>query len=97
MPDIPSAKLISERFEVGRHFCNKLWNAVRFALLNLERASFVERNPATLPFEERWILSRLTRATRRSASNSLQPIIRRPPCRWRGTFSGRSCAIGIWK
>ena len=61
MPDIPSAKLISDRFEVGRHFCNKLWNAVRFALLNLEQASFVELNPATLPFEERWILSRLTR------------------------------------
>ena len=62
MPDIPSAKLISERFEVGRHFCNKLWNAVRFALPNLEQTSFVERNPAVLPFEERWILSRLTRA-----------------------------------
>ena len=62
MPDIPSAKLISERFEVGRHFCNKLWNAVRFALMNLEQASFVARNPAELPFEDRWILSRLTRA-----------------------------------
>ncbi|MCY4386242.1 MAG: class I tRNA ligase family protein [Desulfurellaceae bacterium] len=62
MPDIPSAKLISERFEVGRHFCNKLWNAVRFALPNLEQTSFVERSPAVLPFEERWILSRLTRA-----------------------------------
>ena len=62
MPDVPSAKLISERFEVGRHFCNKLWNAVRFALLNLEQASFVERKPAELSFEDRWILSRLTRA-----------------------------------
>ncbi len=62
MPDIPSAKLISDRFEVGRHFCNKLWNAVRFALLHLERAPFVEQHPDTLPFEERWILSRLTRA-----------------------------------
>ena len=62
LPDIPSAKLISERFEVGRHFCNKLWNAVRFALLNCEQASFVERNSAALPFEDRWILSRLTRA-----------------------------------
>ena len=62
MPDIPSAKLISDRFEVGRHFCNKLWNATRFALLNLEQAPFAELNPAALPFEERWILSRLTRA-----------------------------------
>ena len=62
MPDIPSAKLISDRFEVGRHFCNKLWNAVRFAVLNLEQAPFVKQNPTALPFEERWILSRLTRA-----------------------------------
>ncbi len=62
MPEIPSAKLISDRFEVGRHFCNKLWNAVRFALLNLEPVPFVGLNPAALPFEDRWILSRLTRA-----------------------------------
>jgi len=62
MPDIPAAKLISERFEVGRHFCNKLWHAVRFALLNLEQTAFVPRTPAELPFEDRWILSRLTRA-----------------------------------
>ncbi len=61
MPDIPAAKLISERFEVGRHFCNKLWNAVRFALLNLEQTAFVRRTLTELPFEDRWILSRLTR------------------------------------
>ncbi len=62
LPDVPSAKLISDRFEVGRHFCNKLWNAVRFALLNCEQAPFAARRPDALPFEDRWILSRLARA-----------------------------------
>ncbi len=40
MPDLPVAKIISERFETGRAFCTKLWNAVRFALLNLGEHRF---------------------------------------------------------
>ena len=36
MKEIPSAKIISERFEVGVHFCTKLWNAARLAFMNLE-------------------------------------------------------------
>jgi len=63
MPDIPAAKLVSERFEVGRNFCNKLWNATRFALLNLEGASFRPLYAPDLALEDRWILSRLSRAT----------------------------------
>ena len=63
MPDIPAAKLVSERFEVGRNFCNKLWNATRFALLNLEGAGFRPLYTPDLALEDRWILSRLSRAT----------------------------------
>ena len=63
MPNIPSARLISDRFEVGRAFCNKLWNAARFALMNLEGTEFTPRATADLALEDRWILSRLSRTT----------------------------------
>jgi valyl-tRNA synthetase len=41
----------------SRNFCNKLWNATRFALLN--GASTVGPVPAELGVVDRWILSRL--------------------------------------
>ncbi|HTY08975.1 MAG TPA: class I tRNA ligase family protein, partial [Candidatus Edwardsbacteria bacterium] len=62
MPGVPAAKLVSERFDVGRNFCNKLWNAFRFALMNLEGAGFEPREPSALAEEDRWLLSRLTAA-----------------------------------
>ena len=65
MPDIPMAKIISERFELGRAFCTKLWNAARFALMNLGEHRFASLEPGSLAEEDRWILSRLSRVTRR--------------------------------
>ena len=59
---VPAARATSDRFEVGRNFCNKLWNAARFAFLNLEGATFAPRSPDELLLEDRWILSRLDRA-----------------------------------
>jgi valyl-tRNA synthetase len=61
MPDIPMAKIISERFEVGRAFCTKLWNAARFAMMNLGEHKFVPLSKDKLQPEDRWILSRLSR------------------------------------
>jgi valyl-tRNA synthetase len=60
MPEVPAAKLVSDRFEVGRNFCNKLLNAVRFALLNLQDATFTPRQYQDLADEDRWMLSRLS-------------------------------------
>jgi len=60
--DIPVAKATSDRFVVGANFCNKLFNAARFAFLNLEGTSFRALSMAALPIEDRWILSRLQHA-----------------------------------
>ncbi|HEX5054845.1 MAG TPA: valine--tRNA ligase [Planctomycetota bacterium] len=59
---IAPAKATSERFTVGANFCNKLFNAARFAFLNLEGTQFRALDVATLPVEDRWILSRLQNA-----------------------------------
>ena len=59
IPDLPAAKVISDRFEVGRNFCNKLWNASRLVLMNLAEQEFRPLTDADLFPEDRWILSRL--------------------------------------
>jgi valyl-tRNA synthetase len=58
-PELPTAKQASEKFEQGRNFANKLWNAARFLLLNLEGYTPGPVDVASLPVEDRWILSRL--------------------------------------
>src|SRR5262245_50569293 len=54
-------RLSNERIEGYRNFANKLWNAARFVLSNLEgyRPSLARKAPASLA--ERWIRSRLMR------------------------------------
>lgn len=55
--------VVSDRFELGRNFCNKLWNASRFALLNLEGFAPAPIRDEELLTEDRWILSRLATVT----------------------------------
>ncbi|MEM6366047.1 MAG: class I tRNA ligase family protein, partial [Planctomycetota bacterium] len=59
----PRAAVVSERFETARNFVNKLWNASRFALMNLESFQPISVDVATLPIEDRWLLSRLSSVT----------------------------------
>jgi valyl-tRNA synthetase len=63
-PELPTAKQASERFEIGRNFANKLWNAARFLLLNLEGYTPGAVRVDELPLEDRWVLSRLATTTR---------------------------------
>jgi valyl-tRNA synthetase len=61
-------RLSVDRVENERNFINKLWNATRFALMNLdgfdpERFDLTPALRASLPMPERWILSRLQAVT----------------------------------
>ena len=58
-PELPTATQASDRFEVGRNFANKLWNATRFLLQNLEGYTPQALDPAALPVEDRWVVSRM--------------------------------------
>ncbi len=61
--ELPTARQASERFEAGRNFANKLWNAARFLLLNLEGYTPQALRLEELPIEDRWIVSRLATTT----------------------------------
>ncbi|MGD8862851.1 MAG: valine--tRNA ligase, partial [Myxococcales bacterium] len=58
-PQTPKIALSVKRIEGYRNFCNKLWNAARYALMNLEGAVAGGERPAPKRFANRWILSRL--------------------------------------
>jgi len=62
-PALPTAKQASERFEIGRNFANKMWNATRFILMNLDGYTPCPVKLEELPTEDRWLLSRLATTT----------------------------------
>ena len=47
-----------ERVEASRNFANKIWNASRFVLMNLEGFTGQAPQPEQLTLADRWILSR---------------------------------------
>jgi valyl-tRNA synthetase len=51
----------SPKFDLGRNFCNKLWNASRFAMMNLDGAPGFEKIDPSSSLSDRWILSGLHR------------------------------------
>ena len=61
----------SATVEASRNFANKLWNATRFALINLEDQDYenLERyDSSKLQLSDKWILSRLARVNRETAN-----------------------------
>ena len=54
-----------EKIEAARNFCNKLWNASRYVLMNLGDFSYAEIDiEHNLELADRWILSRVNRVAK---------------------------------
>ena len=60
-------RFYTEKCEAMRNFCNKIWNASRFVMMNLT----IEKNelPETLELEDRWILSKLNDTVKEVCEN----------------------------
>jgi len=48
-----------EKVEANRNFANKIWNAARFVIMNLDIDTSFKPDESKFTFTERWILSRL--------------------------------------
>ena len=58
---------LEQAFSPGRNFANKVWNAGRFALMNLpEKVQPISAIENDLELADRWILSRMTEAVRKT-------------------------------
>ena len=59
--DAPLARNTSSKFDIGRNFSNKTWNAVRFAIGRLDGADAPAEpvDPDSTSFIDQWILCRL--------------------------------------
>ena len=52
-------KISEDKFEYGRNFANKIWNASRFVLMNLEGVDNKSIDTENLTIADKWILHRL--------------------------------------
>ncbi|MFM8539163.1 MAG: class I tRNA ligase family protein, partial [Planctomycetaceae bacterium] len=68
---LPRGPALSEKFQAGRNFSNKLWNATRFVLMHLEgfSAGRLTRDEvlSEAPLEDRWLASRLASVSREAS------------------------------
>lgn len=59
-------KVSDERFEYGRNFANKIWNASKFVLTNLEGVDESVINMGMLTIADKWLLHRLNQTIQES-------------------------------
>ncbi len=58
-----------KKVEAARNFCNKLYNATRFALMNIGDAGAGEIDLSALDMADKWMLHRLNQVTREVTGN----------------------------
>ncbi len=58
-----------EKVGASRNFANKLWNAARFILMNLDEEEKVPHIPDELALEDKWILSLFNKLTKEVTDN----------------------------
>ncbi len=64
-------RFLPEKIEASRNFANKLWNANRFILMNLDEDEPAPYIPENLATEDKWILSRFNSLVK-AVQNSLE-------------------------
>ena len=62
-------KMSEERFEYGRNFANKIWNASRFVLMNLEGIDDKDIDFDNLTIADKWILDKLNKTAKEVNEN----------------------------
>ncbi len=62
-------KISDERFEYGRNFANKIWNASRFVLMNLEGVDNNDIDFSKLTIADKWILNELNNTAKEFNEN----------------------------
>ncbi|MCI5996930.1 MAG: valine--tRNA ligase [Parvimonas sp.] len=62
-------RFYEKRVEANRNFANKLWNASRFVLMNLNDDEKYNIDIQNLENEDKWILTRLSRTTKELTEN----------------------------
>ena len=63
-------KLSNERFEYGRNFANKIWNASRFVLMNLTKSGKdLKLDPRDFSIADKWILNELNKVIKEVNEN----------------------------
>ena len=58
-----------ERVENSRNFANKIWNATRFIMMNMEKADFSAVKLSDLTISDRWILSKVNTLAKEMTDN----------------------------
>ncbi len=62
-------RFYNERVEASRNFANKVWNASRFILMNMEGKEIVVPSDADLSPADRWIMSRCNEVVKEMTEN----------------------------